>query len=90
MIHSDRVYGKPLVLYQNTKVNIEAMVGLAEGSCAYATDSNEFGTYDGATWTWGSGAGGQYLQFLYEVSGGTFTFLTDIDGNPLMGLQDLE
>jgi len=34
--------------------------------------------------------GGQYRQFLYEVSGGTFTFLTDIDGNPLEGLQDLE
>ena len=90
MIHSDRVYGKPLVLYRDTKANIEAMAGLGEGSCAYATDSNEFGTYDGATWIWGSGAGGQYRQFTYVVFGGDFSFVIDGDGEPVMALQDLE
>jgi hypothetical protein len=38
----------------------------------------------------GSGTAGQYRQFVYEVSGGTFTFLTDSDGNPIFVLEDLE
>lgn len=46
-------------------------------------------TADGLEFT-SSGASGQYLQFLYEVSSGTFTFLTDATGNPLMGLEDLQ
>lgn len=33
---------------------------------------------------------GQYRQFVYEVSGGDFTFITDGDGNPVMALEDLE
>jgi hypothetical protein len=53
MIHNDRVYGKPLVLYRETRANIEAMTGLDEGSVAYATDTNVFG-YDGSTWAWGA------------------------------------
>lgn len=40
-------------------------------------------------WRLGSG-GGQYRQFVYEVSGGTFTFVTDMDGNPIFTLLDLE
>lgn len=39
----------------------------------------------------GSGiGGGQYRQFLYEVSSGTFSFITDEIGNPIMVLEDLE
>jgi len=32
----------------------------------------------------------QYRQFLYEVSGGTFTFVVDEEGNPVTVLEDLE
>lgn len=38
---------------------------------------------------WRLKAGGQYLQFVYEVSGGDFTFIIDGDGNPVMALEDL-
>lgn len=53
MIKNDRVYGVPLTQYKDTKANIEALSGIPEGAIAYATDSNEFGSYDGTTWTWG-------------------------------------
>lgn len=33
---------------------------------------------------------GQYRQFVYEVSGGDFTFVIDEDGHPVMALEDLE
>ena len=37
-----------------TKSEIEALTGLQQGSrLAYATDTNELGTYDGAAWHWG-------------------------------------
>lgn len=55
MIKNDRVYGVPLVQYKDTKANITALSGVGEGAIAYATDTNEFGSYDGATWTWGQG-----------------------------------
>jgi hypothetical protein len=32
----------------------------------------------------------RYRQFTYTVSGGTLTFLTDLDGNPIFLLRDLE
>jgi hypothetical protein len=57
MKHNDRQYGKPFCEYNDTKANIEALVGLSEGCIAYATDTDELGTYDGASWTWGSGGG---------------------------------
>jgi hypothetical protein len=34
--------------------------------------------------------GGQYRQFVYVVFGGDFSFVIDVDGNPVMALQDLE
>ena len=55
MIKNDRVYGVPLVQYKDTKTNIEALSGIGEGAIAYATDTDEFGSYDGTTWTWGQG-----------------------------------
>jgi len=88
MIHNDRVYGKPLILYRDTKANIEALTGLGEGSIAYATDTNRFGSFDGSSWAWGGS--GQYRQFLVDVVDGDLTFLTDVDGNPIMVLLDLE
>jgi len=33
---------------------------------------------------------GQYRQFVYIVAAGDFSFVIDVDGNPVMALQDLE
>lgn len=41
--------------YVGTKAGIEALIGVQEGSAGYATDTNELGSYDGTTWTWGQG-----------------------------------
>lgn len=46
----------------DTKTNIEAVAEAVEGYIGYATDTNEFGTYDGATWTWGSGSSGHIIK----------------------------
>lgn len=50
--------------------------------------------YDGDTqpvWRLKTGiSSGKYRQFVYEVSGGTFTFVTDLAGNPIFALEDLE
>lgn len=43
------------ILCKGTKAQIEAFAGLPEGSIAYATDTNELGTYNGTTWAWGEG-----------------------------------
>lgn len=55
MIKNDRQLGAPFGLFSDTKANIEAIAGVEEGATAYATDSNEFGTFNGATWDWGQG-----------------------------------
>ena len=52
MQHNDRQYGIPFCEYNDTKANIEAITGLSEGCIAYATDTNELGTYDGSDWQW--------------------------------------
>lgn len=54
-------YIKPAPLYVGIKATIEAMLDILEGAIAYASDTNEFGTYDGATWTWGSGGATTFL-----------------------------
>jgi hypothetical protein len=41
--------------YRGTKAAIEATGSVPEGSIGYATDTNEFGSYNGTTWTWGQG-----------------------------------
>jgi hypothetical protein len=51
----DRQLGMPFIEYKDTKANIEALAGCEQGSIAYATDTDELGTYDGADWNWGSG-----------------------------------
>lgn len=58
MIKNDRVYAAPLVQYRDTKTNIEALSGIGEGAIAYATDTDQFGSYNGTVWTWGQGGGG--------------------------------
>ncbi len=54
MLVNDRQYGRPQVAYADTKANVEALTGQIEGAVAYATDTDQFGTYDGAAWQWGS------------------------------------
>lgn len=58
MIRNGRQLGSPGVLYKDTKANIEALTGLDQGCVAYATDTNEEGTYDGAAWNWGGDGSG--------------------------------
>lgn len=48
------IYNQPIVNYKSTKSIIEALTGIEEGAMAYATDTNELGTYDGASWVWGN------------------------------------
>lgn len=57
MKKGDVQLGLPQVLYTGTKAAIEALTGLLEGSIAYATDSNEQGSYNGSVWVWGSVTG---------------------------------
>lgn len=60
---NDVQLGSPQVLYKDTKANVEALSGIAEGAIAYATNTNEFGSYSGTAWTWGQGgAGGHTIQ----------------------------
>lgn len=43
----------PQGLFTDSKTNIEALTGVAQGAFAYASDTDEIGTYDGAAWKWG-------------------------------------
>jgi hypothetical protein len=89
MRHNDAQLGIPETIYKGTKTAIEALTA-TEGMIAYATDTHEFGSYNGSTWDWGQGVAGQYRQFTYVVTGGDFSFVIDGDGYPVMALQDLE
>ena len=74
MKHNDRQYGIPFCEYNDTKANIEAITGLSEGCIAYATDTNELGTYDGSTWQW---ANLDYInQDVTTIGTPTFNSLT--------------
>lgn len=67
MREGDRQLGRPARLYQDTKANIEAL-GLAggdEGCMAYATDTDQLGSYNGTTWTW---AGEAYVLMVQVFS----------------------
>jgi hypothetical protein len=57
----DRQLGMPFIEYKDTKANIEALAGCEQGSIAYATDTDELGTYDGADWNWGSGGDDHFV-----------------------------
>ncbi len=54
MKNQGRVHGRPLIPYQNTKANIEALTGLTGGETAYATDnpSAPFGEYNVSDGLW--------------------------------------
>ena len=63
MKHGDTQLGTPQVPYKNTKANIEALIGIPEGAIAYATDTNELGSYDGAAWQWHLANPVEYIEF---------------------------
>lgn len=52
MRKGDTQLATPYVEYTDTKTNIEAMTGIGEGAIAYASDTDELGTYNGSAWTW--------------------------------------
>lgn len=59
---------RPGALFAAPKAIIEALNNVPEGSIAYATDTNEFGSYNGASWTWGQGGGsGDMLKSVYDA-----------------------
>lgn len=66
MRENDQQLGWPFRAYQDTKANIEALVGLSsedEGCVAYATDTDQLGTYNGTAWTWTGGGGSINPEF---------------------------
>lgn len=84
MKHNDKQIGKPQIIYKDSKTNINALTGLEEGAVAYATDTDEFGYYNGVTWVWikpGSGNGldadtldgqhGSYYRDAGNINAGT-------------------
>jgi hypothetical protein len=60
----NRQLGMPFIEYKDTKANIEALAGCEQGSIAYATDTDELGTYDGADWNWGVGGATDHFVAL--------------------------
>jgi len=69
MIHNGVVVGKPLVSYNDTKSNIIALSGLIEGMTAYATDSDELGTFNGSSWYWIPVTSGSYVPIVHDING---------------------
>lgn len=69
MIRSDAQLGTPQVLYKDTKANIEALT-IVEAAIAYATDTNQYGSYNGTTWDW-LGAAAFLGVPIPATSGGT-------------------
>lgn len=57
MKYKDTQIGVPETIYKNTKTAIEALSAV-EGMIAYAIDTDQFGSFNGATWDWVSAATG--------------------------------
>lgn len=60
MKDDDKQLGVPGRLYRDTKANIEALsLGAGDEGCiAFATDTDQLGTFDGSDWAWGAPAEG--------------------------------
>lgn len=75
--HPHYLYSDIVNSIKDTKANIIAMTGLLDGSLAYATDTDELGTYNADTnvWTWlGAGGGGSsFDNFWNSGSAGAFS-----------------
>jgi len=61
MRRNDKQLGYPQTDYTGTKAAIEALTGVPEGSTAYATDTNEFGSYNATTWDWSKTLAASYI-----------------------------
>jgi hypothetical protein len=48
---------RPGVPFTGTKTYIESLDNVPEGAVAYATDTDEIGSYNGSVWIWGQGGG---------------------------------
>lgn len=62
--HPHYLYSDIVNSIKADKASIEAMTGLLDGTIAYATDTNEFGTYslNTNTWTWVGASALLYVQ----------------------------
>jgi len=81
------------------KAAIEALSGVAEGSVAWATDTDEPGWYDGASWEWGFGVvtgvhsdltglvADDHPQYVLVDGSRAFT-LTDNGGTSKVSIED--
>lgn len=75
---NDTQQGIPETVYKDIKANVEAITSPVEGMIAYATDTNELGSYNGTTWDWGGGSGASAFTDLtdtfasYTGKGGQF------------------
>ncbi len=56
----DRQYGKPEIIYIDTKTNIESLAGVSQGMLAFATDTNEIGTFTGTYWV--------FIPYMAQIS----------------------
>lgn len=63
MKYRDKQLGKPAVIFKGTKTSIQSMPS-EEGMIAYATDTDQVGTYNGTTWIWYSSTGGGVDYFI--------------------------
>lgn len=81
MRSGDSQVATPGILYVGTKAAISALTATA-GSIAYATDTHEIGTANGATWEWtaGSGPGGTVTSVGLALPG-QFA----VTGSPITG-----
>jgi len=79
MRHGDEQKGIPFCEYNDSKANIEALAGVSEGCIAYATDTNELGTYDGSAWQWAN-LGSVSGDIWVEKAGDTMTGQLYING----------
>ncbi len=69
MIHDGRVLGLPLVDYTDTKSNIEALPSLEAGMTAFASDTGQFGYYDGTDWQWFNAPDGYLTEAEHTAIG---------------------
>jgi len=75
MKNGDIQLGAPFVNYRDTKASIEGLSGVPQGAQAYATDTDEFGTYDGVSaWTWHGVSGAA----VWGAITGTLSSQTDL------------
>lgn len=89
MKNNDAQLGQPETLYKGTKASIEALTGVVQGSIAYATDTDELGTYSGTVWTWGVGSGSSTSTDAHGGHSHGVTRLTVVSGATTFDLWDV-